>query len=188
MQIFGWCLLRFGVTWTEQGCDSVRQVQFASKLLNFTEIFHVVLQMFIHPSVDADWRRASLHQLNSHVTRQIKGFRENLSALIDCVERSDINHSLHKLYNFVLQLYAVLKKYCKVCVGCDEVLKESCCTCKLECIKEYLSKINLVFMTITKNFYQLVSRRKIYILCRILCKARLTIESYLNWSGYWDNE
>lgn len=90
------------------------------------------------------------------------------------------------LRNFSLKCYAVFKKYAKVCVQFDSGFEPPVNGSVLLETELYLQEIQKIFSKICKNFYQLVNRRKIYILIRILCKSRLTLEKYLIHLNYWE--
>lgn len=140
----------------------------------------------IHPEVDLEWRSCSLLQLKKYLVIQKKGFRTCLNATLAAVHFEQTDRDLTLMSKFIKQCYQVFDRYARVCLKVKSGLLIPLSVSLKSEIVLYLTEIDKLFTEISKNSAKLVQKHKMYILIRIMCKSRLTLEKYLVHLNYWE--
>lgn len=142
--------------------------------------------MAIHSDVDREWRRCSFYKLKDYLSLQLKGFRECLNATCEAIHIEQTENDMVLLKNFVRQCFYVFDKYARVCIKFESNFKHPEKESSHTEVELYLKAIQKIFVKVCTYLNGYVDRRKIYILIRILCKSRLTMEKYLVHLNFWE--
>lgn len=141
--------------------------------------------VYIHPDVDYEWKTCSRYQLNSYLNLQLKGFNICLAATDDALKLNQNERDLQLLIKFLVQCYNVVKKYARVCISFHHSFILPTESSLIQQVHKFVAEIESLIRKICSEVQLFIDRRKVYILIRVLCKSKLTLEKYLVHIDYW---